>query len=75
MKFVDDIVTVSEDEIRASMVSILQNTRIVAEPSGAVAPAAVFFHAGQLPKARKIAAVVSGGNVDPKMLASILPAS
>jgi len=72
MKFVDDIVTVSEDEIRESMRLILHNTRIVAEPSGAVAPAAVFFHAEQLPKARKIAAVVSGGNVDPKMLVSIL---
>jgi threonine dehydratase len=72
MKFVDDIVTVSEDEIRESMRRILSTIRIVAEPSGAVAPAAALFHAGRLPKARKIAAVVSGGNVDPKMLAGIL---
>jgi threonine dehydratase len=72
MNFVDDIVTVTEDEIRASMRRILQNTRLVAEPSGAVAPAAVFFHTDQLPKARRMAAVVSGGNVDPKMLAGIL---
>ena len=72
VQFVDDIVTVSEDEIRESMRRILSTVRIVAEPSGAVAPAAAFFHAGELPKARKIAAVVSGGNVDPKMLAGIL---
>ena len=72
MKYVDDIVAVTEDEIRESMRRILQNVRIVAEPSGAVAPAAVFFHREELPKARKVVAVVSGGNVDPKMLASIL---
>ena len=72
MKYVDDIVTVTEYEIKASMLRILQNTRIVAEPSGAVASAAVFFHTEQLPKVRKIAAVVSGGNVDPKMLAGVL---
>lgn len=72
MKFVDDIVTVTEDEIRESMRRILESTRLVAEPSGAVAPAAVFFHASQLPAARKIVAVVSGGNVEPAMLASIL---
>lgn len=71
-KYVDDIVTVTEDEIRESMRRILQNVRIVAEPSGAVAPAAVFFHGEKLPQARKVVAVVSGGNVDPKMLASIL---
>lgn len=74
-KFVDDIVAVTEDEIRESMRRILHNIRVVAEPSGAVAPAAAFFHAAQLPKVRKIAAVVSGGNVDPKMLTSILMAA
>jgi len=74
MKYVDDIVAVTEDEIRESMRRILQNVRIVAEPSGAVAPAAVFFHSEKLPKVRKMVAVVSGGNVDPKMLANILTA-
>jgi threonine dehydratase len=74
MKYVDDIVAVTEDEIRESMRRILQNVRIVAEPSGAVAPAAAFFHSEKLPKVRKMVAVVSGGNVDPKMLANILNA-
>ena len=72
MKFVDDIVSVTEDEIRESMRRILQTVRIVAEPSGAVAPAAMFFHREKLPEAGKAVAVVSGGNVDPKVLAGIL---
>lgn len=71
-KYVDDIVTVSEDEIRESMRRILHTARIVAEPSGAVAPAAYFFHRDALPKTVKVVAVVSGGNVAPEMLAEIL---
>jgi len=71
-QFVDDIVTVSEDEIRAAMRAILTTTRIIAEPSGAVAPAAFLYHRDKLPPSRKTVAVVSGGNVAPAMLAKIL---
>ena len=70
--YVDDIITVTEDEIRKSVRRILQNTRLLAEPSGAVAPAAFFFHRDQLPAARKTVAVVSGGNIAPEMLREIL---
>jgi threonine dehydratase len=70
--YVDDIVTVTEDEIRKSVRRILQNTRLLAEPSGAVAPAAFFFHREQLPVAKKTVAVVSGGNIAPEMLLEIL---
>ncbi len=70
--FVDGMVTVTEAEIRAAMRAIVSATRLVAEPSGAVATAALLFHAEQLPSYRKAVAVVSGGNVDPAMLAEVL---
>jgi threonine dehydratase len=70
--FVDGIVTVTEEEIRAAMRAIVAATRLVAEPSGAVSTAALLFHAHQLPAYRKAVAVVSGGNVDPVLLAQVL---
>jgi threonine dehydratase len=70
--FVDGIVTVTEAEIRATMRAIIAATRLVPEPSGAVATAALLFHAHQLPSYHKAVAVVSGGNVDPAMLAEVL---
>ncbi len=70
--FVDDIVTVSEAEIRAAMRAIVATTRLVPEPSGAVTTAALLFHAAELPAYRKAAAIVSGGNVDPVLLAQVL---
>jgi threonine dehydratase len=70
--FVDGIVTVSEAEIRAAMRAIVAATRLVPEPSGAAATAALLFHADQFPPFRKAVAVVSGGNVDPAMLAEVL---
>jgi threonine dehydratase len=70
--FVDGIVTVTEAEIRAAMRAIVAATRLVPEPSGAVAIAALLFHASQLPPYTTAAAVVSGGNVDPALLAQIL---
>jgi threonine dehydratase len=70
--FVDGIVTVTEAEIRATMRAIVMTARLVPEPSGAVAAAALLFHAAELPAYRKAAAIVSGGNVDPKLLAEVL---
>lgn len=70
--YVDAIVTVTEAEIRAAMRAIVATTRLVPEPSGAVTSAALLFHAAELPAYRKAAAVISGGNVDPKLLAEVL---
>jgi len=70
--FVDGIITVSEAEIRASMRAIVATARIVPEPSGAVAVAALLFHANELPPYRNAVAVVSGGNVAPELLAEVL---
>ena len=73
--YVDGIVTVTESEMRAAMRAIVATTRLVPEPSGAVTTAALLFHAHQLPPFSKAVAVVSGGNVDPRLLAEILTES
>jgi threonine dehydratase len=72
--FVDGMVTVSEDEIRAAMRAIVAAARLVPEPSGAVPVAALLFHGQELPAYRNAAAVVSGGNVDPAVLSEVLGA-
>jgi threonine dehydratase len=71
-RYVDDIVTVTEDEIRAAVKRLLLESRFLAEPSGAVTSAAFFFHRDKLPPAKKTVAVVSGGNIAPEMLREIL---
>ncbi|HEX2183511.1 MAG TPA: threonine/serine dehydratase [Rubrobacteraceae bacterium] len=70
--FVDDIVAVSEDEILDAMRRMALRARLVAEPSGAVAFAAYLFHRDELPATRLNVAVVSGGNVEPDLLAKVL---
>jgi threonine dehydratase len=54
------------------MRAIVAAARLVPEPSGAVATAALLFHGSELPHYRRAVAVVSGGNVAPEMLAEIL---
>ena len=71
-RYVDDIVTVTEDEIRAAMRRLALEARVVAEPSGAVSAAAYLFHHDQLPRAQRTVAVISGGNADPGLLAEVL---
>ncbi|MBO0827552.1 MAG: threonine/serine dehydratase [Streptosporangiales bacterium] len=72
-RYVHEIVTVTEDEIRAAMRTLALDYRLVAEPSGAVAPAAAFHHDAELPPGRTVA-IVSGGNVEPGVLAEVLGA-
>jgi threonine dehydratase len=70
-KFVDDIVTVSEDEIREAMRRLSANPKTVAEPSGAVSVAGFLFRRKELPRATVHVAVISGGNIEPAMLAEV----
>jgi threonine dehydratase len=67
-RYVDDIVTVTEAEIRDAVTFLAANPKTVAEPSGAVAVAGFLFHAAELPQAIINVAIISGGNIDPKML-------
>ena len=66
--FVDQIITVSEDEIRQAMKQLSANPATIAEPSGAVAVAGFLFHTAQLPRTTFNVAIISGGNIEPKML-------
>lgn len=67
----DGIVTVTEEEIGTAMGRLVREARLVVEPSGAVAVAARLFHRDELPSGRTVA-VVTGGNVDPARLVSVL---
>jgi len=73
--FVDDIVAVTEEEILEAMRRLALRVRLVAEPSGAVTFAAYLFHGEELPASRQTVAVVSGGNVEPRLLAEVLRGS
>jgi threonine dehydratase len=70
--FVDDIIAVGEDEILEAMRRLALRVRLVAEPSGAVTFAAHLFHRDELPTTRLNVAIVSGGNVEPHVLARVL---
>jgi len=75
---VDDIVTVSEAEIRATVRRLALEGRLVAEPGGAVAVAAALYRdpaelgLTSSDTAAPVIAVLSGGNIDPTLLADIL---
>lgn len=71
-RFLDGIVIVAEDEIRKAMRCIARDAHMVVEPSGAVTTAAWMFHRDKLPSSSRTVAIVSGGNVEPQLLAEIL---
>ena len=64
-RFVDEIVLVREDEIAEAMRALFERARLVAEGAGAAATAALLAGHVRLGKGAKVAAIVSGGNVDP----------
>jgi threonine dehydratase len=71
-ELVDDIVTVSEDELALAMKDLMQRGKIVVEGSGALPAAAI--HSGKIDhyvNGKKVVALVSGGNVDLKRVADI----
>jgi threo-3-hydroxy-L-aspartate ammonia-lyase len=64
LQYVDGIVKVTEDEILSAMRVMLAVTKLVPEPSGAVTLAAALYHAHELSSAKKVAVVLSGGNLE-----------
>ncbi|MGH9602384.1 MAG: threonine ammonia-lyase [Terriglobales bacterium] len=70
-KYVDDIITVSEDQIRTAMRRLALEAHLVAEPSGAASFAGYLFHREQLPAAKRVVVVISGGNVEGSLLAEV----
>lgn len=71
-RYVDDIVTVSEAEIRAATRRLVLQAKLVAEPTGALAFAAHLFRRAELPAAGSVVMIVSGGNIEPSVLRSLI---
>ena len=62
-KYVDKIVTVTDDEVAAAILYLIEKQKLVSEGAGATPMAAVLFH--KLPlKGKKVVCLVSGGNID-----------
>ncbi|MBX3063212.1 MAG: threonine/serine dehydratase [Anaerolineae bacterium] len=70
--YVDDIVTVSEDEIRQAMRHLALDVRVVAEASGAATFAAWLFHRDELPVVKRSVCLISGGNITAELLRDVL---
>jgi threonine dehydratase len=68
--YVDDLVTVDEEEISRAMLLLLERAKAVVEPAGAVGLAAIL--AGRIPGTGPVVAVLSGGNVDPLLLIKLI---
>ena len=69
--YVDDIVTVTEDEIAAAILALMEKQKLVTEGAGAVSVAAVLFD--KLPvRDKKICCILSGGNIDVNILSRVI---
>ncbi|MBO4977567.1 MAG: threonine ammonia-lyase [Muribaculaceae bacterium] len=70
-RYVDEVVTVSDDEIAAAILALIEQQKLIAEGAGAVAVAAVMFD--KLPvEGKKTVCLVSGGNIDVNTLSRVI---
>lgn len=70
-KYVDDVVTVTEDEISCAILSLIEQQKLIAEGAGAVSVAAVMFNKVPV-KGKKVVCLVSGGNIDVTILNKVI---
>ena len=70
-KYVDEVVTVSDDEISAAILALMEQHKLVAEGAGAVAVAAAMFHKVDL-TGKKTVCLLSGGNIDVTILSRVI---
>jgi threonine dehydratase len=71
-RYVDDVVTVSDDEVAEAMVLLLERSKLVVEGAGAVAVAALMQGRVAAPADGEVCAVLSGGNVDASLLSECI---
>lgn len=69
-KFVDEVVTVSDDEIAQALLLMAERAKLVVEPAGAASVAAVMF--GKTALTHPVVALLSGGNIDPMLLMQVI---
>ncbi|MDQ0284500.1 threonine dehydratase [Rhodococcus fascians] len=71
--WVDDVVTVSEDALSRALVLCIERAKLIVEPAGAAAVAALMTHsAEELGLTGSVCAVLSGGNIDPLLLTHVI---
>src|SRR5581483_3709618 len=70
-RFVDEVVTVEEEEIASGILTLLEREKMLAEGAGAAAVAALLHHKTSLKNAKTVA-LVCGGNIDVSLLARII---
>ena len=70
-EFVDEIVTVTEDEISTAILTLIKQHKMIAEGAGATSVAAVLFNKIDV-KGKKVVAIVSGGNIDVTILSRVI---
>jgi threonine dehydratase len=71
-RHVDEVVTVSDDEVAEAMVLLLERSKLVVEGAGAVAVAALMQGRVTAPEDGSVCAVLSGGNVDASLLSECI---
>jgi threonine dehydratase len=71
-RYLDDVVTVSDDEVAEAMVLLLERSKLVVEGAGAVAVAALMHGRVKAPASGEVCAVLSGGNVDASLLSECI---
>ena len=71
-RYVDEVVTVSDDEVAQAMVLLLERSKLVVEGAGAVAVAALMQGRVEAPASGEVCAVLSGGNVDASLLSECI---
>lgn len=70
-QYVDQVVTVTDDEIATAILTLMEQQKLVAEGAGATAVAAVLFN--KLPiNGKKVCAIISGGNIDVTILSRVI---
>jgi threonine dehydratase len=70
-KYVDEIVTVTDDEISAAILALMEQHKLVTEGAGAVAVAAAMFNKLDI-KGKKVVCLLSGGNIDVTILSRVI---
>ena len=70
-KYVDDIVTVSDDEISAAILTLIEREKMIAEGAGAVAVAAAMFNKVDV-IGKNVVCLLSGGNIDVNILSRVI---
>ena len=70
-KYVDEIVTVTDDEISAAILSLIEKQKLIAEGAGAASVAAAMFNKVPI-KGKKVICLVSGGNIDVNILSRVI---